>query len=66
MDEVGVTVLPIVPVPVLVPVMSRLVPVADAALPVAWKRAWVAVDSRPADATNEPVGRFESERTSKR
>lgn len=39
------------------------------ALPVgggAWKRAWVAVDSRPAEATNEPVGRLESERMSKR
>ena len=32
----------------------------------AWKRAWVAVDSRPAEATNEPVGRLESERMSKR
>jgi hypothetical protein len=59
MDEVGET----VPVPVLVPVPVAALPVVGG---VAWKRACVAVDSRPADATNEPVGRFESERTSKR
>jgi hypothetical protein len=71
-DELVLELMPVGPVPVLVSVLLPVpvVPVAVAALPVvggvAWKRAWVAVDSRPADATNEPVGRLESDRTSKR